>query len=79
MLGAIGASHRHIRLVLIANGAVIGAVGALAGAAAGVAGWFALGPQLESLVRHRIDRFHLPWLPVLAAVLLAILTAVCAA
>jgi putative ABC transport system permease protein len=79
MLGAIGASHRHIRLVLVANGAVIGVVGALAGAATGLAAWFALSPQLESLVGHRIDRFDLPWLPLLAAVLLAILTAVGAA
>ena len=79
MLGAIGASHRHIRLVLVANGVVIGAVGALAGAAAGLAGWFTFSPQLESLVGRRIDRFQLPWPPVLVAVLLAIVTAVCAA
>jgi putative ABC transport system permease protein len=79
MLGAIGASHRHIRLVLVANGLVIGAVGALAGAALGVAGWVALSPRLESLVGHRIDRFNLPWLPVLIAVVLAIVTAVAAA
>src|SRR5829696_2001349 len=76
MLGAIGASHRHIRLVLLTNGAVIGAVGAVAGAAAGLAAWIALGPRLESQLGHRIDRFHLPWLLVLAAVVLAILTAV---
>jgi putative ABC transport system permease protein len=79
MLGAIGASHRHIRLVLVANGAVIGAVGSLAGAVAGLAGWFAFASQLEPLVGHRIDRFQMPWLPLLAAVLLAILTAVYAA
>jgi putative ABC transport system permease protein len=79
MLGAIGASHRHIRLVLLANGAVIGAVGAIIGAAAGLAAWFAFGPQLELQLGHRVDRFHLPWLLVLAAVLLATLTAVGAA
>lgn len=79
MIGAIGASHRHIRLVLVANGAVIGVVGALAGAAAGLITWFTLSPQLESLVAHRIDRFDLPWLPLLVAVVLAILTAVVAA
>jgi putative ABC transport system permease protein len=79
MLGAIGASPRHIRLVLVANGAVLGTVGALAGAAAGLAGWFAFGSRLESLVGHRIDRFHLPWLPLVAAVLLAIMAAVGAA
>ena len=75
MLGAIGASHRHIRLVLVANGAVIGAVGALGGAGLGIIGWIALSPQLESLVGHRIDRFNLPWTPVLVAVLLATATA----
>ena len=79
MLGAVGASHRHIRLVLVANGAVIGVVGALTGATVGLAGWFAFGPQLETLVGRRIDRLHLPWLAVLAAVLLAIVTAVVAA
>jgi putative ABC transport system permease protein len=79
MLGAIGASHRHIRLVLVANGLVIGGVGALAGAVLGVAGWVALSPRLESLVGHRIDRFNLPWLPVLIAVVLAVVTAVAAA
>jgi putative ABC transport system permease protein len=79
MLGAIGASHRHIRLVLLANGVVIGGVGALVGAIVGVAGWVALGPQLESLLGHRINRFNLPWTPVLIAVLLATVTAVVAA
>jgi putative ABC transport system permease protein len=79
MLGAIGASHRHIRLVLLANGVVIGGVGALAGAIVGVAGWVALSPQLESLLGHRIDRLHLPWTPVLIAVGLATVTAVVAA
>jgi putative ABC transport system permease protein len=79
LLGAIGASHRHVRLVLVANGAVIGAVGALAGAAAGLGAWFAFLPRLEILGGYRIDRFHLPWLLLLAAVLLAVLTAVGAA
>ena len=79
MLGAIGASHRHIRLVLLANGMVIGGVGALAGVVAGVAGWVAVSPQLESLLGHRIDRFNLPWTTVLIAVLLATVTAVVAA
>ncbi|MET7421115.1 FtsX-like permease family protein [Dactylosporangium sp. NPDC005555] len=79
MLGAIGASHRHIRLVLVANGAVIGGVGALGGAAAGLAAWLAASPRLEPLLGHRIDRFDLPWSSLAAAVLLAFLTAVCAA
>ncbi|WP_433202348.1 FtsX-like permease family protein [Dactylosporangium sp. CS-047395] len=79
MLGAIGASHRHIRLVLLANGLVIGAAGAVAGAVAGVAVWAALGPVFEPLLGHRIDRFDLPWGPLLIAVVLATATAVVAA
>ncbi|GAB3845673.1 FtsX-like permease family protein [Dactylosporangium cerinum] len=79
MLGAIGASHRHIRLVLLANGLAIGGVGALTGAIAGVAGWVAVSPALETPLGHRIDRFNLPWTPLLVAVLLATGTAVAAA
>ncbi|GIJ54179.1 FtsX-like permease family protein [Virgisporangium aurantiacum] len=79
MLGAIGASHRHIRLVLLANGLVIGGVGAIAGAVVGVAGWVALGPFFEPMLGHRVDRFTLPWTPLLLAVALATVTAVVAA
>ncbi|WP_426503173.1 FtsX-like permease family protein [Dactylosporangium sp. McL0621] len=79
MLGAIGASHRHVRLALLANGAVVGAAGSLAGAVLGSAGWIALSPLLETPLGHRIDRFALPWTTVLLAVLLAIVAAVAAA
>jgi putative ABC transport system permease protein len=79
MLGAIGASHRHIRLVLLANGLVVGGLGALAGAFVGVAGWVVLSPVFEPLLGHRIDRFDLPWGPLLLAVALAAVTAVVAA
>ncbi|GIF46199.1 putative ABC transport system permease protein [Asanoa ferruginea] len=79
LLGAIGASHRHVRLALVANGAATGAVGGLAGVAVGLGGWFAFSPRLETLVGHRIDRFDLPWPAVFATVLLAVVTAVGAA
>ena len=79
MLGAMGASHRHVRLVMLANGVVTGGVGALGGALVGVTGWIALSPRLEPLLGHRIDRFKLPWTPLLIAVLLATVTAVVAA
>ncbi|WP_238016064.1 FtsX-like permease family protein [Dactylosporangium sp. AC04546] len=78
MLGAIGASHRHIRLVMLANGAAVGVAGAAGGAIVGVAAWVALGPRLESSLGHRIDRFNLPWTPLLVAVLLAAVTALVA-
>jgi putative ABC transport system permease protein len=39
MLAAVGATERHLRLVMIASGTVLGAIAAVIGAAAGVAGW----------------------------------------
>jgi len=79
MLGAVGATDRHVRLVLLANGAVVGAVAAVTGTAVGLAGWFAFAPRLERIVEHRIDRFDLPWWAVGLSMLLAIVTAVAAA
>ncbi|GIM95959.1 FtsX-like permease family protein [Paractinoplanes toevensis] len=79
MLGAIGASHRHVRLVLLADGLVVGAAGAVAGALVGVATWIAFSPRLEEPLAHRIDRYQLPWTAVLVAVVLATGTAVVAA
>ncbi|MFI5956756.1 ABC transporter permease [Cryptosporangium sp. NPDC051539] len=79
MLGAMGAAPRHIRLVLLAHGAVTGGVGALVGAAIGVGGWIVVAPRLEIPLGHRINRFDLPWAPIVFAVLLATVTAVAAA
>lgn len=79
MLGAMGATDRHIRLVVLANGAVVGVTGAAAGAAAGLAAWLAFAPRLETLSGHRFDRFDLPWTAIAAAMALAVLCAVIAA
>jgi putative ABC transport system permease protein len=79
MLAAVGATDRHIRLVLLANGVVVGSVAAVTGAAAGLACWAALVPRLETLVAHRIDTFSLPWWEIVAAIALAVATAVGAA
>ena len=79
MLASLGATDRHVRLVMLANGAAVGAVAAGAGAGAGLGGWAALAPRLEAVVDHRIDRFAIPWWAIGAAMLLAVLTAVLAA
>jgi putative ABC transport system permease protein len=79
MLGALGATDRSVRLVLLANGAVVGAVGSLAGGALGLAGWIAFAPHLETFAEHRIDRLSLPWPTIGTAMALAVLTAVAAA
>ena len=78
MLGAIGATDRHVRLVMLANGAAVGAIAAVAGAAVGLAAWFALAPHLEGAAAHRIDRLDLPWWPIATAGLLAVATSLAA-
>jgi putative ABC transport system permease protein len=79
MLAAIGATDRHMRLVLLADGAAVGTVAAVTGTAAGLVGWVAFAPRLETILEHRIDRFDLPWWAIGAAMLLAIVTAIAAA
>ncbi|HZQ58192.1 MAG TPA: FtsX-like permease family protein [Acidimicrobiales bacterium] len=78
MLGSIGATDRHVRLLTLANGAVVGATGAVAGAAIGLGGWLAFAPQLETMAGHRIDRFDLPWWAIGVALVLAVSSAVLA-
>jgi putative ABC transport system permease protein len=79
MLAAIGATESHLRLVVVANGAIIGVVAAIAGAAAGMIGWVAVEPLMEGAVGHRIDPLNVPWWLIGAGVLLAIVTATGAA
>ena len=61
MLAAVGATEKHLRLVLLANGAIVGAIAALVGTAVGLAAWFVFAPALEPAVDHRVDRLSLPW------------------
>jgi putative ABC transport system permease protein len=79
MLAAIGATQKHLRLVLLANGGIVGAIAAVCGTIAGLALWVAFAPALESSVGHRIDRLSLPWGLLSAAVALAIFAATAAA
>jgi putative ABC transport system permease protein len=79
MLAAVGATQKHLRLVLVAHGALVGAIAALGGTVVGLALWVAVAPTLESAVGHRIDRLSLPWSLIAVAVLLAILGASAAA
>jgi putative ABC transport system permease protein len=78
MIGAIGATDRQVRRVMLANGAAVGAVGAICGAVLGLMAWFALTPAFEQVVGHRYDPFALPWWAVIAGAILAILTALAA-
>ncbi len=79
LLAAVGATERHLRLVMLANGVLVGAVAAIVGTASGLVAWFALAPRLGGAAGHRIDRFAVPWWVVAAGVVLAIGTATAAA
>jgi putative ABC transport system permease protein len=72
MLGALGATDRNIRLVVRANGVLVGVVGALAGTVLGLAVWLAYRPRLESSAHHVIGVFQLPWIVIGPAVALAV-------
>src|SRR5215216_6279326 len=79
MLAAIGATEKQLRLVLLANGAIVGAIAALVGVTVGLAAWVVFAPTLESAVDHRIDRLSLPWVLIAMAGLVAIVGATAAA
>jgi putative ABC transport system permease protein len=79
MLGALGATDRNIRLVVRANGVVVGVAGALIGAVVGLAAWLAYRPHLESDAHHVIGVFQLPWLVIVVAMVLAVVATFLAA
>lgn len=72
MLGAIGATERQLRLVMVANGAVTGALAAVVGVAVGVGAWILLVPRVETAAGHRLDAFNVPWWIILTGMLLAV-------
>ena len=78
MLSAIGATERNLRLVMIANGLLVGVAAALAGAAAGLATWFAYVPTLQQATGHVVDGANLPWWAFAVGIVFAIATSVLA-
>jgi putative ABC transport system permease protein len=79
MLAAVGATQKHLRLVLLTNGAVVGTVAAVIGTIAGLALWVIFAPTLEFAVDHRIERLTLPWGLIAMAVLFTVVGATAAA
>ena len=79
MLASLGATDSHVRLVVRANGVVVGVVGAVIGAAVGLAAWFAYRPLLERSAHHVIGVFSLPWLVIVLALVLAMVATYVAA
>jgi putative ABC transport system permease protein len=72
MLGALGATDHDVRLVIRANGVVVGVAGALAGLVLGLAAWLAYRPELEQSTHHVIGTFALPWQVIIPAMILAV-------
>jgi putative ABC transport system permease protein len=79
MLESTGATDRHVRLVICANGAAVGVVGAVLGFILGLVLWFAYRPSLEQSSHHLIGVLALSWPVVIAAMLLAVVAALFAA
>jgi putative ABC transport system permease protein len=75
MLESIGATDRHVRLVVSANGTVVGIVGAILGFLVGFAGWLLYRPSFEQSAHHLVGVLALPWLVVALAMVLAVLAA----
>ena len=79
MLESTGATDRHVRLVVSANGTVVGVVGAILGFALGLVVWLAYRPRLEQSSHHVIGALALSWTVVIAAMALAVVAAFFAA
>ena len=79
MLESTGATDRHVRLVVSANGTVVGVVGAILGLVGGLVVWLAYRPSLEQSAHHVIGVLALSWTVVAAAIVLAVVAAFFAA
>ena len=79
LLAAQGAADRNIRLVVQANGVLVGIVGAVAGFVLGLAAWLAYRPSVETDAHHQIGAFQLPWTVIGVAMGLAVIATYLAA
>jgi putative ABC transport system permease protein len=79
MLESMGATDRNVRLVIRANGFIVGVVGALVGFALGLVVWFAYRPHNEQAAHHLIPMFALPWAVIVPAMVLAVVATLFAA
>jgi putative ABC transport system permease protein len=79
MMAALGATERHLRLVMLADGMIVGVTAALAGAVLGALCWMAVAPAVEAAAEHRIGRLDLPWGLIAGCMGIAVLAATAAA
>jgi putative ABC transport system permease protein len=79
MLAAVGATDKQTRLVMIANGIVVGAVAAAVGLTAASVAWVVTRPSLERLFGHEMPVLGAPPWVVVTGVALAVVTSTLAA
>jgi len=79
MLSSLGATGRNIQLVMVANGAAVGAAAVIAGGVAGFGAWLAYVPHLQAATGHVIDPLALPWWVIITGMALAVITTMLAA
>jgi putative ABC transport system permease protein len=72
MLESLGATDRHVSLVVRANGVVVGVVGAVIGLMVSLVAWLFYRPRLEQSSHHLIGVWALPWLVVVLSLVLAV-------
>ena len=78
MMSAVGATEKHLRLTMVATGAVTGLVaGIVGGVSASGAG--SRSPRMEQPSAIRIDALNVPWWLIVVGMLLAVVTATAAA
>jgi putative ABC transport system permease protein len=73
LLAAQGATDRNIRLVVLANGVLVGILGAVAGFVLGMAAWLAYRPSVETDAHHLIGPLQVPWTVIGVALALAVI------
>lgn len=79
VLESLGATDENVKLVVKADGVIVGLLGALIGVILALVGWLAYRPILESSSHHMIGLLAVPWTVVVASVLLATVAAYFAA
>ncbi len=79
MLSALGATQANVRLVMAANGVMVGLGGVGAGTLIGLAAWFGYAPHLQAFTGHTVDPLNLPWWVIIIAMVLGVTTATTAA
>jgi putative ABC transport system permease protein len=75
MLSALGATPANVRLVMAANGVMVGLTGVCAGTVIGLAAWFAYAPHLQVFTAHTVDPLNLPWWVIITTMVLGVVTA----